>query len=245
MKIQDIDRGRVGHIDTKKIRPLLTDDLCRLIEQLERFGFQTRLVGGAVRDLIAGRNPRDIDLIADAMPDEIAYATRQAGFRPDAKGIEHGTILVNVDDGAFFEVTSLGYQIKEIDGRLQTISAKNWKDDSDRRDFTINAMSIDLQGNIYDYQGGLADLKNQYVRLIADNPNEVFRHSPVVMLRFFKMLTMFDDPKFDTNLLVAISEEAHLLETVSNKRVTLKTSTNRRMPIRSSISCASSDWTDI
>src|SRR6185437_2233951 len=106
----------------------------------------------------------------------------------------------------------------DLDDRLSITFERSWKADALRRDFTINAMSVDLDGNLYDYLGGLQDLRDQHIRFIGNYPEKI-EADPVLILRFFKLLASFPDPKFDTTLFGFVKEHKCLVDQVKPKRV--------------------------
>ncbi len=126
------------------LKPLLARPaLQKLFKALE--GEEVRVVGGAVRNALLGVEVADIDLAAAALPETIAEKARKAGLRVVPTGIEHGTLTI-VFDGAHFEVTSLREDI-ETDGRRAKVRfGRDFEADALRRDFTVNALSVDARG---------------------------------------------------------------------------------------------------
>ena len=130
--------------------------LGRLFAALPR----ARLVGGCVRDSLAGRPSADVDLATPDTPDAILHALADAGLRAIPTGIEHGTVTALVD-GRPYEITTLRRDIA-TDGRHAEVAwTDDWREDAARRDFTINAMSMTADGALYDYFGGAADLQRR------------------------------------------------------------------------------------
>ena len=143
-----------------------------------------RVVGGAVRDAVAGSPVTDVDLATPLPPEGIIAALRAAGIRALPTGIEHGTITALVQ-GAGFEVTTLRRDIA-TDGRHATVAfTDDWREDAARRDFTINAMSMSPSGEVFDYFGGLADLRAGIVRFVGD-PATRISEDYLRILRFFR-----------------------------------------------------------
>ena len=143
-----------------------------------------RVVGGAVRDAVAGSPVTDVDLATPLPPEGIIAALRAAGIRALPTGIEHGTITALVQ-GAGFEVTTLRRDIT-TDGRHATVAfTDDWREDAARRDFTINAMSMSPSGDVFDYFGGLADLQAGIVRFVGD-PATRISEDYLRILRFFR-----------------------------------------------------------
>jgi len=143
-------------------------------------GFQCHLVGGAVRDMMMGRNLSDLDIATDALPEQVSSLFR----RVVPTGIRHGTVTV-LFQGARFEVTTFRTESGYSDGRRpDSVSfAPSILDDLSRRDFTINAMAYDLlAGRMEDPHGGARDLSRRLIRAIGD-PEERFREDGLRPLR--------------------------------------------------------------
>ena len=184
-------------------------------------GFQIRLVGGAVRDIILGETPKDFDFATDAMPDEMRTVAEQAGFDCVATGEQHGTMTIIVD-GEPFEVTTLRIDV-ETDGRRAEVEfTRSFEEDAARRDLTFNAMSMDFEGNLYDYFGGQEDLQGRIVRFVGDARKRV-HEDYLRILRYFRfaarfnalpepmVLEMFMEPEIQAGLR-KISVERYWLE---------------------------------
>jgi len=156
--------------------------LKKLFKALE--GEEVRVVGGAVRNALLGVEVADIDLAAAAVPEVIAAKAEKAGLRVVPTGIEHGTLTLVFDD-VHFEVTSLREDI-ETDGRRAKVRfGRDFEADALRRDFTVNALSVDAEGRLYDYTGGLKDLAERRIRFIGD-PDKRIAEDFLRILRFFR-----------------------------------------------------------
>ena len=170
-------------------RPLLAELLSRpalkrLIAALDGDGEETRIVGGAVRNALLGRPVADVDLATTATPDTVAARAKAAGFKPVPTGIAHGTVTV-VADGAPYEVTTLREDV-ETHGRRATVRfGRDFRADAQRRDFTINALSVGADGTVHDHVGGLADLEAHRVVFIGE-PAARIREDYLRILRFFR-----------------------------------------------------------
>lgn len=168
---------------------IITPDLVALRSRFNSAGFDIRLVGGCVRDLMAGIRPKDVDLCTDATPDEQLRIYREAGIRYVETGIEHGTITV-VLDGVPYEITSLRLDV-ETDGRRATVAyTRDWIKDLERRDFTINAMSLTFDGELVDPFNGLGDLREGLVAFVG-NAEDRIREDYLRILRWFRFRGRF------------------------------------------------------
>ena len=163
---------------------LTHSSLTRLLEVLSRDGEEARVAGGAVRNALMNLPPGDIDVATTALPDEVIRRVTAAGFKAVPTGIEHGTVTV-VAAGTPFEVTTLREDVETF-GRKATVRfGRDWKEDAERRDFTMNALSVTADGTVYDYGGGLADIEARRVRFFGD-PALRIAEDYLRILRFFR-----------------------------------------------------------
>lgn len=218
MLIYHITEDQNIKISDEKFKDLINPDLQEIIEALQSNGYQVRIVGGAVRDILLGDQPRDIDLITDASPDEVIYTLSEHDIKADVWGIKHGTVKAVIKK-IKYEITSLDFEInKRPEGGINIKSGGTWQEDAKRRDFTVNSMSMDLNGQVYDYMNGIEDLKNQIVK-----PNPGFEQKiikdPVVILRFFKMLAKLPNPKCSKETLRIVKRHEDLLNELQSKRI--------------------------
>lgn len=158
--------------------------LARLLLALDGDGEETRVVGGAVRNLLIGEPASDIDLATTALPEETARRGRAAGFKAVPTGIEHGTVTL-VSEGASFEVTTLRRDVETDGRRAKVLFGRDFAADALRRDFTINALGLGRDGRLHDYCGGLDDLAGRRVRFIGEADARI-REDYLRILRFFR-----------------------------------------------------------
>src|SRR5436309_8670228 len=140
------------------VRWLTEGALGKLLAVLDRDGEEARVVGGAVRNALLGQPPREIDVATTALPEVVMRRADAAGFRPVPTGIEHGTVTV-VIDGAGFEVTTLREDVETFGRKAKVRFGRSWQKDAERRDFTINALSVSPDGTLHDPVGGIRDLE--------------------------------------------------------------------------------------
>src|ERR1700726_4625480 len=161
----------------------------RVLELLNGGGEEARVVGGAVRNALLKIPTGDIDIATTALPDEVIRRARAAGIKSVPTGIEHGTVTLVVD-GQPFEVTTLREDIETFGRKAKVAFGRDWARDAERRDFTINGMSVDVNGVVHDYVGGLDDIAARRVRFIGD-PDRRIAEDYLRILRFFRIHAAF------------------------------------------------------
>lgn len=176
-----------------------------------------RAVGGCVRDALAGLPVQDIDMAAPFPPEEIATRLKRAGLRVFETGLAHGTVTA-VLDGTAIEVTSLRRDVA-TDGRHAEVAwTTDWHEDSARRDFTINAMSMDAEGTLHDDHGGADDLRAGRVRFVGD-PATRLAEDYLRALRFFRFHARYGHGAPDPAAVAAIRDAVPGLARLSAERV--------------------------
>ena len=158
--------------------------LSRLLDVLDRDGEEARVVGGAVRNALIDMPVHEIDVATTALPEEVVRRVQAAGFKAVPTGIEHGTMTVVIDKHPF-EVTTLRKDVETYGRHAKVAFGRDWQADAERRDFTINALSVTRDGTVYDYTGGLDDLAARRVRFIGD-PRKRIEEDYLRILRFFR-----------------------------------------------------------
>jgi len=180
-------------------------------------GEETRLVGGAVRNLLLGEAVNDVDLATTAVPSETIRRGKAAGFKAVPTGIEHGTITL-VANGEAFEVTTLRRDV-ETDGRRATVAfGREFGEDALRRDFTMNALGLDRDGALHDYCDGLADLAARRIRFIGDAGARI-REDYLRILRFFRFHARYGEGEPDAVGLAACIAGRAGLAGLSRERI--------------------------
>jgi poly(A) polymerase/tRNA nucleotidyltransferase (CCA-adding enzyme) len=178
---------------------------------------EARVVGGAVRDTLAGRTVAEIDLATPRTPDQVTEALQAAGIRAVPTGLDHGTVTA-VADGRSFEITTLRRDV-ETDGRHAVVTfTDDWQADAARRDFTINAMSLTRAGEVFDYFGGVADLRAGVVRFVGD-PATRIAEDYLRILRYFRFFARYGRDVADPRALAAIRAGVPGLSRLSVERV--------------------------
>ena len=149
-----------------------------------------RFVGGCVRKHFSNDEIDDIDIATILSSDEIKEKFKNTNFKIIDTGIKHGTITL-ISEKLKLELTTLRKDL-ETDGRHAKVEyIDNWQLDSERRDFTINAIYLDINGNIFDPQNGKSDLKNKIVKFIGD-PQKRIEEDYLRIIRFIRFKIMYD-----------------------------------------------------
>ena len=191
--------------------------LGRLIALLDGGGEEARVVGGAVRNALMQLPIEEIDVATTALPEEVVRRVEAAGGKAVPTGIEHGTITAVIDHRAF-EVTTLREDVETYGRKARVAFGRDWQADAERRDFTINALSVSRDGTVFDYVGGLADIAARQVRFIGE-PARRIEEDYLRILRFFRFQAHFGAGAPDAAGLSACIRARSGLETLSRERV--------------------------
>ena len=203
------------------ISSLLTPALVALREEFVARGFDLRLVGGCVRDFLYGTTPKDVDLCTDADPDEQISGYKDLGIRYIEPGLQHGTVTA-VLDGETYEITSLRMDA-ETDGRhAVVVYTRDWIKDLERRDLTINAMSMTFDGILIDPFNGLNDLREGLVAFVG-NAEARIREDYLRILRWFRFRGRYG-MSMSYSARRAIEKLASGLQYISRERVWMEIS---------------------
>ena len=191
--------------------------LARALAMLNGDGEETRVVGGAVRNAWLDEPVADVDLATTATPDEVTRRARAAGAKVVPTGYEHGTVTVIID-GRPFEVTTLREDV-ETDGRRAVVRfGRDFAADARRRDFTVNALFLDVHGAVHDDVNGLADLAVRRVRFIGEARQRI-REDYLRILRLFRFHAAYGAGEIDGEAFAAAVAERAGLATLSRERV--------------------------
>ena len=178
-----------------------------------------RFVGGCVRKYLLNDEIDDIDIATILSSSEIKEKFKNTKFKIVDTGLRHGTITL-VSDELKLEITTLRKDV-ETDGRHAEVEyIDNWQLDSERRDFTINAIYLDINGKIFDPQAGTIDLKNNNVKFIGD-PQKRIEEDYLRIIRFIRFKIMYDK-KIEPTTNNAIQLNLNGIKKISKERVLIE-----------------------
>ena len=207
-------------------RALISDNALKVLYRLKDAGYASLLVGGCVRDLMLGREPKDFDVVTDASPEQVKELFRNArliGRRFRLAHVRYGQEIIEV--ATFRAAPNTGKEDgdseDDIDATGRLLSDNvfgSQAEDAVRRDITVNALYYDITDfSVKDYVGGVDDLKAGVLRMIGD-PQTRFREDPVRMLRVVRFAAKLGF-KIDPATATPIYELGHLLLNVSPARI--------------------------
>ena len=196
---------------------IYTEELNKLFEIFVKNGDELRLVGGCIRNFLLDKEINDYDLCSIYAPDEMIEILNKNSIKYLTVGKSFGTITTIINN-KHFEITTLREEY-ENDGRhTKTKYIKNYSTDAKRRDFTINALYMDKNKNIYDYFSGLTDLKIGFIRFIGDAKVRI-EEDYLRILRFFRFFA-YCGVFYDNNALLECKKQAKNIEKLSSERIT-------------------------
>jgi len=206
-----------GHEPLGGPTSLVRGEVAALLGLLNSQGEEARVVGGAVRNALLRLPVDELDIATTAVPDEVVRRVEGAGWKTVPTGIEHGTVTVLIG-GRPFEVTTLRRDVETYGRKAKVVFGRDWVADAERRDFTINALSLSVEGKVHDYVGGLADLATHRVRFIGD-PAQRIAEDYLRILRFFRFHAWYGQGTPDPAGLDACIRARGGIETLSRERV--------------------------
>ncbi|MGY3529473.1 MULTISPECIES: CCA tRNA nucleotidyltransferase [Bradyrhizobium] len=188
---------------------LASGPAARVLGLLNADGEEARVIGGAVRNALMRLPLADIDIATTALPEEVIRRAKRAGIKSVPTGIEHGTVTLVVD-GQPFEVTTLREDTETYGRKAKVAFGRDWVRDAERRDFTINGLSVDTSGVVHDHVGGLADIEARRVRFIGDAAQRI-AEDYLRILRLFRFHAAYGVGEVDrAGYLACISGRAGL-----------------------------------
>ena len=193
----------------------IPDGAKRILQKLNQCGYEAYLVGGCVRDLVMGRKPHDWDICTSARPEQVVSVFNDK--HTIETGLKHGTVSIVDDD--VYEVTTFRIDGEYKDGRhpQEVAFVVNLREDLARRDFTINAMALDGNGDIIDLFGGVSDANKGIVRCVG-RPSDRFGEDWLRIMRAMRFASVlgFD---IDEETLCYIQSVDHIPDSISAERI--------------------------
>jgi len=175
------------------------------------------LVGGCVRNFLNKQKIGDIDMATVFSPGEVIKRFSNSNFTIVKSGIDHGTITL-CKDGKNFEITTLRQDISTDGRHAKVLFTKDWKQDSERRDFTFNAIYLDQNGKFFDPHNGVKDLKEKKIRFIG-NPQKRIQEDYLRILRFLRFSIEYQDFNIEDDVLKVIKKNLNGITNLSKERV--------------------------
>jgi len=178
---------------------------------------EIRYVGGCVRKIINKEKVDDIDLAVNLIPSDVCEALKKKDIKYYESGIEHGTITALINN-IRFEITSLRKDV-ETDGRHAIVEfLDSWKEDASRRDFTINSIYADIEGNLFDPFDGKKDLEDGKVDFIGDAEARI-KEDYLRVLRYIRFFLNYSKNKHDPKIIKIIKKNLNGVSNISSERL--------------------------
>ncbi len=209
----------LNHVSKKIIDLSKITSIKKVFDSINNYSTdaEIRYVGGCIRKIIKEEIVDDIDLATNLNPQQVCDALKNNNINFYNTGIEHGTITAVIDDYSF-EITSLREDV-ETDGRhAQVKFSTNWKKDASRRDFTINAIYADVDGNLFDPFDGKDDLEKGIIRFIG-NPEQRIKEDYLRILRYFRFFFSYSKKKHEIEIFKLIKKNILGVSNLSKERL--------------------------
>ena len=191
----------------------------RIFEALNTYSesSEVRYVGGCVRKIIKKETVDDIDLATNLVPSEVCDALKKQNINFYETGIQHGTITAIIDDYKY-EITSLRKDVS-TDGRHAKVEfSSDWKEDAARRDFSINSIYSDKDGNLFDPYNGKKDLESGNINFIGDSENRI-KEDYLRILRYVRFFINYSNQSHDLNIIKKIKKNIGGVSKLSSERL--------------------------
>ncbi|MDR0677159.1 MAG: CCA tRNA nucleotidyltransferase [Holosporaceae bacterium] len=188
-----------------------------ILDLIEKYGYAARIVGGAVRNFLMDIEFSDIDIATTATPVEILDICNANNLYFVPTGIKYGSVLV-VYKNKPYEITTLREDVKAFGRHTEVKFTKSFEADAARRDFTINAIYMDKEGEIYDYNSGIKDIRNKNIRFIG-NAQKRIEEDYLRILRYFRFVVTYGNYRCNQEYLNIISKLKTNLRILSSERI--------------------------
>lgn len=178
---------------------------------------ELRFVGGCVRDALLLRTVTDVDAATPLKPDAVMALLANAKIKAVPTGLDHGTVTA-VIDGKHFEITTLRRDVATDGRHAEVAHTDDWKEDAERRDFTMNALYLSPAGELFDYFDGVADARAGRVRFIGKADARI-AEDYLRILRFFRFFAHYGKGEPDAGALAACALAAGEMKALSGERI--------------------------
>jgi len=210
----DLSSKEVSFLEISKTTKV--SDLFRVISNYNDLS-EIRYVGGCVRKILNNEKFDDIDLATNLKPDEVKECLKNNNIDFFETGIDHGTITARIDEKNF-EITSLRKDLS-TDGRRAVVEFTNeWTEDALRRDFTINSIYADKEGNLFDPNDGVKDLENGKIEFIGD-PEKRVKEDYLRILRYVRFFLNYSKQEHKLNVKKIIKQNISGIVKLSKERL--------------------------
>ncbi len=211
--------NNLNHISKKIIDLSKNTPVKKIFKSINNFSISSeiRYVGGCIRKIIKGELVDDIDLATNLNPLQVCEALKKNNIKFYETGIEHGTITA-VLENYNFEITSLREDIKSDGRHAQVEFSTDWKKDALRRDFTINAIYSDIDGNLFDPFNGKDDLEKGIIRFIGD-PEKRIKEDYLRILRYFRFYFNYSNYKHELEVSKVLKKNIVGISNLSKERL--------------------------
>ena len=212
--MMDILRKQIINMDLSNFYQ--NKDCQKILKILNNNNETSRIVGGYVRNYLRNIETKDIDIATKLNPNEVIELLSKEKIKTVPTGLSHGTVSAFIND-QIFEITTLRKDSNH-DGRHANIEfTEDWEEDASRRDFTINAIYMDYNGEIYDPFDGISDLNNGVVKFIGD-PEKRIKEDYLRILRYYRFLTIYNS-SIDNKTRKLIQKNADKIINLSSERI--------------------------
>ena len=178
---------------------------------------EIRYVGGCVRKILKNEKVNDVDLATNLNPEQIMQVCKKKNIKFYETGLEHGTITAIINDYKF-EITSLRKDLKTDGRHADVIFTNDWKEDASRRDFSINSIYSDLEGNIFDPFNGKKDLEDGKISFIGDAEKRI-KEDYLRILRYIRFFLNYSKHGHNKDITKIIKKNLEGVSKISSERL--------------------------
>ena len=178
---------------------------------------EIRYVGGCVRKILKNEKVNDVDLATNLNPEQIMQVCKKKNIKFYETGLEHGTITAIINDYKF-EITSLRKDLKTDGRHADVIFTNDWKEDASRRDFSINSIYSDLEGNIFDPFNGKKDLEDGKISFIGDAEKRI-KEDYLRILRYIRFFLNYSKHEHNRDITKIIKKNLEGVSKISSERL--------------------------